>query len=139
MKSLGLQAPNQKRAPRLQRPCVTTLCKRYKVGKTVQPLWENLSKVPRKVSDCNNWLIRANQEHPKRGSSELYMSYYFLNFLKLSYLCVSYTSGESCTLEVCRYSCQTWERMCLTQIPCLSLLNIFYNSRRTQLLPGNKQ
>lgn len=55
------------------------------------------------------------------------------------YLGVGNNSEESRTLEVCKYSYQTLEKRCLTQIPCLFPSNIFCDSRKTLLLPENKQ
>ena len=68
-------------------------------------------------------------------------NHFFLNLRKFLYihLVMSKNSEESSTSKACTCSCRTLEKRCPTQILCKFPSSIFCNSRKTLLLPENKE
>ena len=85
--------------------------------------------------------LRVYNEKVSSGDKLNETNHFFLNLRKFLHihLVMSKNSEESSTLKACTCSCRTLEKRCPTQILCIFPSSIFCNSRKTLLLPENKQ
>ena len=85
--------------------------------------------------------LRVYNEKVSSGDKLNETNHFFLNLRKFLHihLVMSKNSEESSTLKACTCSCRTLEKRCPTQILCIFPSSIFCNSRKTLLLPENKE